>query len=653
VARTSVRRRKAGTRRPRAASDTRRISKPTLHKAIFDTSPDGIFLIDGETLVVLECNSAACALLDYPPADLIGRHIADFEAEDSRAQIQARARDGLRAGGLEFDSRYRTRSGRVFEVHVWAKPLTLDGRVVFYSIFRDITSAKRAEERLRLQCAALNASADAIMITDAEAMIQWVNPAFGALTGYTAEEALGRNPRDLLKSDRHSGPFYLEFWRTLRAGHPWHGEMVNRRKDGTLYTEEQTVTPILDDTQQITHYVAIKRDVTERIELEGRFLHAQKLEVVGQLASGIAHDFNNLLTVINGTAELARGSIANDHPLAADLREIQGAGERAAALTRQLLAFSRQQILETCVFDVDDVIRSMHSLLSRLIGADVELVVLPGATGNVKADPGQIEQVITNLAVNARDAMPGGGRLTIETESMCLDAAGSAQTASSAPPGWYVCLSVSDTGTGMTAEIRSRIFEPFFTTKDIGQGTGLGLSTVYGIVKQSHGFLSVYSEVGQGTTFKVYLPVVQDSGAPLPLVPEEPLAVARGTILVVEDETAVRDLTVRILGRAGYNVVEASTGEAAAHLAQGHGLPPVDLLLTDVVMPGVGGRALGEQLTALWPGLRVLYMSGYTSDGVVRRGILESQMPFLRKPFSAAMLLRKVQEVLESGRASG
>jgi PAS domain S-box-containing protein len=512
----------------------------------------------------------------------------------------------------------------------------------------DITARRQSETALRLQAGALYAAADAIVITDRAGVIEWVNPAFTTMTGYTAEEAFGRNPRDLVKSGKHAPAFYRELWETVLAGRAWVGEMINRRKDGTLYDERQSITPILDGSGAITHFVAIKRDITERLQLESQFRQAQKMESVGQLASGIAHDFNNLLTVINGTSELVLAQLGGHDPMHADLQDIHSAGERAAALTRQLLAFSRQQILEPRVLNLNAVVAGLESLLRRLLGENIDLAVVPTpGLGSVKADPGQIEQVIANLAVNARDAMPQGGRLTIQTQNLEVDENYARQHGASTSPGPYVLLIVTDSGVGMDEATRARVFEPFFTTKGPGKGTGLGLATVYGIVKQSRGFIWIYSEVGQGTSFKILLPQVTEAGGTDR--PEPTVASRSGTetILLVEDNAGLRKLATRLLEPAGYTVLGAATGEEALLLLERHEAP-VRLLLTDVVMPGMSGRHLAEQVAHARPGMKVLYMSGYTGDTVVRHGVLDAKAPFLNKPFTAAALLRKVRDVLDS-----
>jgi PAS domain S-box-containing protein len=364
---------------------------------------------------------------------------------------------------------------------------------------------KRAEaERVRLMTA-IEQSADSVLMTDINGCIEYANYAFEKITGYSRQEVLGENPR-LLKSGKHDKAFYENLWNTILEGKTWHGEIINRRKDGSLTADEMRIAPVRGERGEVTGFIAINRDVTERKQLEEQLRQAQKMEAVGRLAGGVAHDFNNLLTVIKGYTQLLSNHLAADNPLHGHVDEIQKAGDRAAGLTRQLLAFSRQQVLAPQVLDLSAVIANMEKMLRRLIGEDIELATIKGeGLGRVKADPGQIEQVIMNLAVNARDAMPKGGKLTIETANVEMDPAYTRNHVAGIP-GVYVMLAVSDTGIGMDARTLAHIFEPFFTTKERGKGTGLGLSTVYGIVKQSGGNIWAYSEPGHGATFKIYLP---------------------------------------------------------------------------------------------------------------------------------------------------
>jgi PAS domain S-box-containing protein len=573
-----------------------------------------------------------------------------YYTPEARPVIAAAVQAAIDAGTpFDVELPLVTAHGRRIWVRALGGAEIREGKTIrVHGAFQDITARRVADESRRLQSAALHAAADAVVITDCAGVIEWVNPAFTQITGYTVEEAVGKNPRDLIRSGKHAAAFFAEFWATILAGRRWHGEVINRRKDGSLYSEDQSVTPILDASGAITHFVAIKRDITERLQLEAQFRQAQKMESVGHLASGIAHDFNNLLTVINGLSDLILEQIAQDDPVHADVQEIRHAGDRAATLTRQLLAFSRQQILAPQVMNINTVVAGMESLLRRLLDEDIDLVVVPApGLGSVKADPGQIEQVVANLTVNARDAMPQGGRLTIETQNVTLDENFACQDGVAVTPGPYVALVVSDSGIGMDEATRARIFEPFFTTKGPGKGTGLGLATVYGIVKQSHGFICVDSEVGRGTTCKIYLPqVTEAAGADQP-GPTVDSTAGTETILLVEDNAGLRKLTIRLLERAGYTVLGAATGEEALSLLERQG-DSAHLLLTDVVMPGMSGRQLAEQLAQTHPGIKVLYMSGYTSDNIVRRGVLDAQVSFLGKPFTASRLLRKVREVLDS-----
>jgi len=643
-------------------------------------------------------------------------------------------------------------------------------------VHRDAVARSKRDGQLRLQAAVLEAAANAIVITDAAGNIQWVNPAFTRLTGYSAAEAIGQKPC-LLKSGKHDVGFYRNLWTTISSGHVWHGQVVNRRKDGTLYTEEMTITPVCSRPGNVTHFIAIKQDVTVRKQAEealrraeekyreifesavvgifqsapdGHYLsmnqalarmfgntsaeacmaevadicqtyvdparreefkrlilehgvvrdfeyevyrkdrtrmwlrenvrvvrdahgnalyyegtaeditrrktleqqlrQSQKMEAVGRLAGGVAHDFNNILTVIIGSCELLTDRMSESDPLHKGLAEIKRAAAQAAALTRQLLAFSRKQVLQPRVFDLNAAIRDLSKMLRRLIGDDVELVLKTSAElGGVKADPGQIERIIMNLAVNARDAMPRGGVLTIETSNLDFDETTAAQHAPVAP-GAYVAFAVRDTGCGMDADTMSHIFEPFFTTKELGRGTGLGLSIVYGIVKQSGGYVWAESTRGQGTCFTVCLPRCgRMEEFPVPQKPPASASRCRSweTVFVVEDEAAVLDIVRRVLEPAGYRVLTADNGQEALRIAEQHN-GPIHLLLTDVVLRGgLGGPELATRLAARRPETRTLYMSGYSESLVARFGTGDWQNALLQKPFNATTLLRRVQECLE------
>ncbi|MEX1257014.1 MAG: response regulator [Gemmatimonadota bacterium] len=624
---------------------------------------------------------------------------------------------------------------------------------------------EHTSEQIRVLTLALDQSPAAVFITDLAGRIQWVNRRFAESSGFTAEEAIGRTPR-LLRSGEVPPGVYDDLWKSALAGHPWRGEIRNRRKSGELYWDSTTITPIRDTSGRVTHFLATQEDVTARKEavkaleesearfrklieatfdavviteagviiaaneglatlvgrplseligqpaldlvdvadrpasatrlsdgfegrtefsvtladgrrllleatarlhefegrqvrisayrdisgvrlLEDQLRQAQKMEAVGRLAGGVAHDFNNLLTVIASYADLLMEDLGSSDPRHQDLEQIRKAADGAASLTRQLLAFSRQQVIEPRVVTLEEVVGGAEKLLRRVVGEDVEFVTLmnPGGT-SVLIDPGQLEQVIMNLAVNSRDAMPKGGSITIETRRVELsnDDVGNRNPVT---PGWYGLLSVSDTGVGMDAATQERIFEPFFTTKAVGKGTGLGLATVYGIVKQNAGFIWVYSEPDRGAAFKIYLPLAgevdEEHGAPAMAPPPE----GRGeTILLVEDAPGVREVARQILARLGYEVMEAPNGVVALSIAQRR-KKPIHLLLTDVVMPEMSGPELAKRFEPLFPSARVLFMSGYTDDSVVRHGVIAPGVAYLQKPFSPATLARKVREILD------
>ncbi len=427
-------------------------------------------------------------------------------------------------------------------------------------------------------------------------------------------------------------------------------EATWKRRDGHLLTVQLSVRAVRDGTGHVEYYETFVRDVTDQRRLQQQLLQSQKMEAVGRLAGGIAHDFNNLLTVITSYSDLLLEDLGTDDPKRSDVEQVRKAADGAAALTRQLLAFSRQQVVEPRVVSLNAVVESLQKILRRVLGEDVELAATPGPDlGAVRADVGQLEQVLMNLAVNARDAMPTGGKLTIETGNVEHDPA-FARGHGAAAVRQFVMLAVTDTGVGMDEATKARIFEPFFTTKEPGKGTGLGLATVYGIVQQSGGFIWVYSEPGHGTTFKIYLPRVDAPAEGVAVTAVAPVGRGTETVLLAEDAAAVRAVARQVLERQGYTVLEAPDGELALHLAQRHS-GPIHLLLTDVVMPGMSGRQLADRLAPARPDMKVLYASGYTDDSVVRHGVLEEGMPYLQKPFTPESLARKVRDVLDSSKS--
>ena len=621
--------------------------------ALVRSSPLGIILLDQKGTVKL-WNPAAEHIFGWSEKEVQGGPLPFFSQgkDDYPALIERISRGGqLTAEELSR----RKKDGAPIDISVFAGTIRDEQGDVrgIVTVIEDVTARKRREEELTRLSLAVDQAAGPIVITDPQGIIVYVNRAFEQVTGYSRAEAVGQNPR-MLKSGKHDEDFYKSLWAKLERGETWTGVFVNRRKDGSLYDEESSIFPVHDAGGRVINYVAIKRDATHEHLLEAQLRQAQKIEAVGQLAGGIAHDFNNLLTIVSGYCQLLAERMEVESPLQGYVEEIKKAGDRAVSLTRQLLAFSRRQVLQPQPLDLNAVVSNMEKMLRRLIGEDIELkIMLLPDLSRVKADPGQIEQVILNLAINSRDAMPEGGELTVETANLELDASYT-QRHAEIIPGRYVMLAVSDTGLGMDAATQARIFEPFFTTKEKGKGTGLGLATVYGIVKQSGGYIYVYSEPGKGATFKVYLPVLAPTERESVEARRALTRATEGveTILLVEDEVGVRSLAANILRKHGYKVLEAYEPEEATTLAaQYEG--PIHLLVTDVVMPRMSGRRLAEHLAFSRSEMKVLYMSGYTDNAVVQHGVLQEGIQFLQKPFTTEALARKVREVLDASPPPG
>ena len=666
-------RRKLGARQAELqASETRYVQLAEQSRTIaWEVDAQGLYTHVGPTVE---------AVLGYRPGELIGiKHFYDLHPEEGRAAFTQAALQTFarKEPFVNFENAELAKDGQTRWLLTNGIPLlNADGTLRGYrGSDIDVTERKRSEEKVRALLAESNQSrqallgiledqtraeadlkrlataieqtAEFIVVTDAQARIQYVNPAFVAVTGYTREEAIGQNPR-ILRSGRQDAAFYQAMWATLTSGKTWHGRLVNRCKDGTLYTEDALISPVTDATGQIVNYVAVKRDVTEQLRLEGQLQQSQKMTSIGRLAGGVAHDFNNMLGVILGHAEIAMNQTDPRHPLRADLQEIRNAALRSADLTRQLLAFARKQIVAPKVLDLNETIEGMLKMLRRLIGENIDLAWRPGRhLWPVKIDPSQIDQILANLCVNARDAIAGVGQVAIETDTVTVDADRAAESPGAAP-GDYVRLTFRDTGIGMDSETLSHIFEPFFTTKKLGEGTGLGLSTVYGIVQQNNGFIQVLSEPDRGTTFHIYLPRHGDKSDPVPQ--EEPAAPPPGgreTILLVEDEPAVLNSTAQMIETLGYDVWKAGApAEALRRVRESKG--QIHLLVTDVVMPGMNGRDLAQQIRALHPGPKCLFMSGYTADIIARNGVLDQGVPFIQKPFSRRDLAAKIREVLDA-----
>ncbi len=558
--------------------------------------------------------------------------------------------------GKPFRSEYRllTRDGRIVWVHDEAvvvrdeagRPRFMQG--VMFDISEDKLGEERLQKRESIFRTIFERVAVGIALVNMKGQIMESNPAMQQMLRYSAEELRNTFLNDLTHSDdvRTDGDLKNGFV----AGRSDHFQIERRfiRKDGELMWGCLNVSFVRDLEGKPQFMICMVEDITERKQLEAQFHQSQKMETVGRLAGGIAHDFNNLLTVIKGYTQLALIELPEDHPSRENIVEIKKASERAAELTQKLLAFSRRQVLDLKVLDLNDVVRGLEKMVSRIIGEDIEmLTALADDLGRVRTDPGQIEQVILNLAVNARDAMPNGGKLTIETANVELDE-NYARKHISVIPGAYVMLSVSDTGIGMPPEVKEHIFEPFYTTKEKDKGTGLGLSTIYGIVKQSGGNIWVYSEPGRGTAFKIYLPRVEEEvdGVPTQNEPDH-LPKGNETVLFVEDEPSVRGLAARVLREQGYKVLEATDGNEATSIAREYIDEEIHLLLTDVVMPRMGGNELIKWVRTLHPKIKVLLISGYTDNTLPYHAGSSPGTPFLQKPFSPVVLARKVREVLD------
>ena len=610
-------------------------------------------------------NNAICILdaqgrflwLNNRMLSVVGYSREEFRTADSFARFLAPESAGLvlpnfqkAVAGLPYEHDYQAfflradgqkRLARVYITDFKDK----QGRLNFVVRLLDITERVQADAERERLTAAIEQAGEIVIITDIEGNIQYVNPAFEKVTGYSRGEALGQNPR-LLKSGKHDEALYRGLWETLASGSTWAGRIVNKRKDGTLYTEESTISAVKDSAGKIVNYVAVTKDITEQLQLEGQFYQAQKMEAVGLLAGGIAHDFNNILTAIKGYGGMVTRALRPEDPSREDMNEILSAADRASTLTRQLLAFSRRQIIEPKVTDLNKTFNDMTKMLGRIIGEGVKLSTkFCSEPCLVMVDPGLIEQVAMNLVVNARDAVTNDGKITLETEVLLPpDEFFLARPAFAR--GRVACVTVGDNGSGMSPEAKKHLFEPFYTTKLKGKGTGLGLSMVYGTVKQSGGDIVVESEPG-GTVFKLYFPFAAAGTAESP--DGKVLAGAKKgteTVLFVEDDDTLRRLGERQLRESGYTVISAADGKEALEAAERHG-KPVDLLMTDVVMPGMSGRELAAELVRRALVQRTLFMSGYTADSMMKNGVLEPGLAFIYKPFTAEALALKLREVLE------
>ena len=620
---------------------------------IINALPARVFWKD-RNLVYLGCNTAFARDAGFAgPKDMIGKNDNQMVW---REQAEAYRRDDwqvIESGQpkLLIEESQTTPAGKTITLLSSKLPLRdARGEIIgMLGTYLDITERKQAEASRDRLATAVEQASETIVITDTKGTILYANPAFEKTSGYTRAEALGQNPR-VLKSGKQDAEFYRQMWAVLQRGEVWNGHFINRRKDGTLYEEEANISPVRDAAGKIINYVAVKRDVTHEVQLETQFRQAQKMEAVGQLAGGVAHDFNNILAVIQMQSSLLKSDgLSTEQTELAD--GITESVQRAVALTRQLLLFSRREVFQPRDLELNETIAATTKMLKRMLGETIEMQLkLAAQPLFLHADAGMLDQVLMNLCVNARDAMPGGGHLLIETAGVELDELAVGQSVQ-ARAGSFVRLSVSDNGGGIPPEILPQIFEPFFTTKDVGKGTGLGLATVFGIVQQHQGWINVYSEVGHGTTFRIYLPrltgnVVIKSTPPA-------LAGTRGgheTILLAEDAPALRVAVRKALAQLGYRILEAPTGVKALAVWQ-ENRNEISLLLTDLVMPdGMNGKDLAQRLLQENPKLKVIYMSGYSAEVVGKDFPFTEDVNFLTKPFPAQKLAQTIRNCLDARR---
>ncbi len=616
------------------------------YRLIVENAYDGIEITQNDRIMF--CNTRFAKMLGYTREELKNIPFNKVFSEKGLEELYARHR--LREKGepvpKHFETTLKKKDGSVINVEISYEIINYQGKPATFAIIRDITGKKRAQlERERL-ITAIEQAGEIVVITDPDGRIQYVNPAFQKITGFVKEEVLGQNPR-ILKSGKHDKAFYERLWSTINKGEIWQGRIINKRKDGELFTEDLTISPVKDAQGNIINFVSVGRDVTQQLILEQQFLQAQKMESVGRLAGGVAHDYNNMLTVILGNAQLGMSKLEEGNLFYDYFSKIHAAASRSAEITKQLLGFARKQTIEPKVLDLNITIKNMLKMLRRLIGEDIDLVWLPQANlWNVKMDPSQIDQILMNLVVNARDAIRGIGKITIEAENKVLDEM-YCKGHAGFKPGEFVRLTISDNGCGIEKEILNKIFEPFFTTKEKEKGTGLGLATVYGIVKQNNGFINVYSEIGKGTSFRIYLPKYEGDERVVQNLPQKEIPAGRGeSILIIEDDPAILEFSQNLLKELGYRVQATTNAKQALQLVR-KSKDKFDLVLTDIIMPEMSGKEVAKRIQKMISSIKILFMSGYTANAIAHHGVLDEGVNYIQKPFSVHDLALKVRQILD------
>ena len=623
-----------------------------LFRNLFEHHAAVQLIIDPDSGNIIDANDAAVEFYGWTLEQLQQRRIQDINtlSPEEINQEMKKARTNKR---IHFEFRHRRADRSIRDVEVFSSNIEAKGKDRLHSVIHDITVRKQAEEALRFTQFAIDHMSDAAFWMTSDARLFYVNQAACRALGYSSDELVLMTVADI--DPEFPMEIWSDYWNELREKRHFVFQTIHRAKDGRVYPVEIQANFVEFDGRE--YNCAFARDITERKrvdeereKLQAQLNQAQKMESVGRLAGGVAHDFNNMLGAILGYTELGMIEVSPTDPIHGTLKDIQKAALRSADLTRQLLAFARKQTVAPKVLDLNETLKGMLKMLRRLIGEDIGLAWLPGKDlGWIRMDPSQIEQLLVNLCVNARDAIHDTGKITVETSAVTFDETDCAAHVGFTP-GKYVLLTVSDDGCGIDAETLSHLFEPFFTTKEVGKGTGLGLATVYGMVKQNNGFIDVYSKPGQGTTFKIYLPRhATESGRTALMDASQPAARGHETILLVEDEPMILDITTKMLERQGYTVQAAATPGEAIRLAREH-VGEIHLLMTDVVMPEMNGRDLAKNLLSLYPNLKRLFMSGYTADVIAHHGVLDEGVQFIQKPFSVQTLAVKVRGVLDEAK---